>query len=139
MRAKYLLDTNVIADYSKGHPLVTPKPLSVPVKDVAGSVVTLMEIEFGFLCNPQMSQRTVSRTLNLLREVQILPYEASDALKTARIRLYLKRQLKPAQPIGNMDSLIASTARARGLICVTDNTAEFSRVPHLQLENWRKP
>ena len=72
MRARYLLDTNVISNYSKGHPFVTPKLLSVPVKDVAVSVVTLMEIEFGLLCNPQMSQRTVSRTLNLLREVQVL-------------------------------------------------------------------
>lgn len=64
-------------------------------------------------------------------------YEASDALEMARIRLHLERQLKPAQPIGNMDLLIASTARARGLIRVTDNTAEFSRVPNLRLENWR--
>ena len=139
MRTRYLLDTNVISDYSKGHPLVTPKLLSVPVKDVAVSVVTLMEIEFGLLCNPQMSQRIVSRTVELLREVEVIDYEASDALETARIRLHLERQLKPAQPIGNMDLLIASTARARGFICVTDNTAEFSRVPNLPLENWREP
>ena len=137
MRARYLLDTNVISNYSKGHPFVTPKLSSVPVKDVAVSVVTLMEIEFGLLCNPQMSQRTVSRTPNLLREVQVLSYEASDALEMARIRLHLERQLKSAQPIGNMDLLISSTARARGLICVTDNTAAFSKVPNLQLENWR--
>ncbi len=139
MRARYLLDTNVISDYSKGHPLVTLRLLSVPVKDVAVSVVTLMEIEFGLLCNPQMSQRIISRTVDLLREVEVLAYEASDALETARIRLHLERQLKPAQPIGNMDLLIASTARARGFVCDADNTAEFSRVPNLPLENWREP
>ena len=139
MTAIYLLDTNVISDYSKGHPLVTPKLLSIPVKDVAVSVITLMEIEFGLLSNPQMSQRIVSRTLNILRDIEVFSYEASDALETARIRLHLERQLKPAQPIGNMDLLIASIARARDLICVTDNTTEFSRVPDLRIENWRQP
>lgn len=32
--------------------------------------------------------------------------------------------------------LIAAHARALGAVCVTDNTAEFKRVPALKVENW---
>jgi tRNA(fMet)-specific endonuclease VapC len=32
--------------------------------------------------------------------------------------------------------LIASHARALDAVCVTDNVAEFKRVPTLKVENW---
>jgi predicted nucleic acid-binding protein len=34
------------------------------------------------------------------------------------------------------DMLIAAHARALDAVCVTDNTAEFKRVPALKVENW---
>ena len=38
--------------------------------------------------------------------------------------------------IGPNDLTIASIALSHGLILVTHNTAEFSRVPGLQIEDW---
>ena len=38
--------------------------------------------------------------------------------------------------IGGNDLWIAATALAHGATLVTNNTAEFSRVPGLQLEDW---
>ena len=38
--------------------------------------------------------------------------------------------------IGPNDLLIASIAFANGLILVTNNTSEFSRVPGLKLGDW---
>jgi tRNA(fMet)-specific endonuclease VapC len=40
------------------------------------------------------------------------------------------------QPIGTFDAMIAGHARARGLVLVTHNTREFSRVPQLRLQDW---
>ncbi len=40
------------------------------------------------------------------------------------------------QPIGHNDLLIAAHARSLGLIMVTHNEREFSRVPGLIVENW---
>jgi tRNA(fMet)-specific endonuclease VapC len=38
--------------------------------------------------------------------------------------------------IYNNDLWIAAHALASGLILVTNNTKEFERIPHLQIENW---
>jgi tRNA(fMet)-specific endonuclease VapC len=43
---------------------------------------------------------------------------------------------KKGTPIGANDMLIAAQARAMKAICVTDNMAEFKRVPSLRVENW---
>jgi tRNA(fMet)-specific endonuclease VapC len=40
------------------------------------------------------------------------------------------------QAIGPLDTLIAGHALEHGLILVTGNTSEFSRVPGLLLETW---
>jgi tRNA(fMet)-specific endonuclease VapC len=39
-------------------------------------------------------------------------------------------------PIGPYDVLIAGQALARGLILITRNVREFSRIPDLRIENW---
>ena len=43
---------------------------------------------------------------------------------------------KIGQPIGVNDLHIAAHARSEGLVLVTNNLAEFERVPALELENW---
>ena len=51
----------------------------------------------------------------------------------AAIRVALE---KKGTPIGAHDMLIAAHARAIDAVCVTDNLAEFKRVPALRVENW---
>jgi len=43
---------------------------------------------------------------------------------------------KLGQPIGVNDMHIAAHARSEGLVLVTNNLAEFERVPVLKTENW---
>jgi tRNA(fMet)-specific endonuclease VapC len=43
---------------------------------------------------------------------------------------------KIGQPIDINELHIAAHARSEGLILVTNNMKEFSKVPALQLENW---
>jgi len=58
------------------------------------------------------------------------------ALYYAEIRADLKRR---GVMIGANDLFIAAHALALGLTLVTNNTAEFERVPNLRLENWTLP
>ncbi len=51
----------------------------------------------------------------------------------AAIRVALE---KKGTPIGAHDLLIAAHARAIDAVWVTDNLAEFRRVPALRVENW---
>jgi tRNA(fMet)-specific endonuclease VapC len=46
------------------------------------------------------------------------------------------RSEKRGTLIGAHDMLIAAHARAIDAVCVTDNVAEFKRVPALRVENW---
>jgi len=50
--------------------------------------------------------------------------------------LSARRVKKYGQPIGVNDLHIAAHARSEGLVLVTNNVAEFERVPALELENW---
>ncbi len=46
------------------------------------------------------------------------------------------RQEKKGTPIGPNDLLIAAQALSQGMIMITANVEEFSRVPELLVENW---
>ena len=43
---------------------------------------------------------------------------------------------KIGKPTGVFDALIATVARSRNDIVVTDNTKDFQNIANLQLENW---
>jgi tRNA(fMet)-specific endonuclease VapC len=65
-----------------------------------------------------------------------LPFDDGAAAEYARIRAHLS---VAGQMIGPNDLLIAATALASKLTLVTHNTAEFSRVPGLKIEDWQIP
>ena len=130
---KYLLDTCVISDFVKGHPL-TLKRLKVEApKDIAISSVTLMEINFGLALNPARAKKIRPIITDLTESITILPYENNDAKTTALIRAQLQKQGKT---IGPYDIMIAGTALSRQLMMVTSNTKEFNRITGLNLEDW---
>ena len=70
----------------------------------------------------------------LLATVNELPFDSQAAKEAARIRVQLEAQGKM---IGPFDVLLAGQATAAGFRLVTHNTAEFSRVPGLLLEDWQ--
>ena len=64
---------------------------------------------------------------------EIVSFDEEDAKSAARVRAALRRAGKP---IGPFDVLIAGQALRRGLILITHNTREFSRVEGLKIEDW---
>jgi len=63
----------------------------------------------------------------------LLTYGTKAAQHYGAIRAALE---KIGQPIWVNDFHIAAHARSEGLVLVTNNLAEFERIPALELENW---
>jgi tRNA(fMet)-specific endonuclease VapC len=65
--------------------------------------------------------------------LDVLPFDEGAAAHAADIRADLERR---GQAVGGYDVLIAGQARSRGLIVMTGNLGEFSRVDGLRSEDW---
>jgi tRNA(fMet)-specific endonuclease VapC len=133
---KYLLDSDAFSDIVRSHGHVMTRLSLTDSSLIRISTVTVKEIEYGRRRHPVQVTRRSARIDSLLEKIEALPFEIEDAFATGRIRAALARA---GTPIGPYDVMIAGTALARGLIVVTANTREFSRVPDLQIENWRLP
>lgn len=100
---------------------------------VALSAITVAELEFGTRhCTDHERERDVLH--RALAPFAMLDFDAGAcAAHYGEIRHGLE---SGGKPIGSLDTLIAAHARAIGATLVTNNTAEFSRVPGLELANW---
>ena len=63
----------------------------------------------------------------------VFPFDRAAAREYGRLRAHLHRS---GDPIGGNDLMIASIALASGLILITHNVGEFSKVPDLVVEDW---
>lgn len=129
----YLLDTNICIYIAKRKP---PEVLrrfeSLQAGDLAMSVVTYGEL----ICGAERStQRQASMSIigRLVEAVPVLTMTIDTGQHYGAIRATLA---SGGVPIGNNDLWIAAHARAAGLTLVTNNEAEFRRVPDLRVENW---
>ncbi|RZM79776.1 type II toxin-antitoxin system VapC family toxin [Leptolyngbya iicbica] len=132
---RYLLDTCVISDFIKGEAGTIARLKQTPPVDVAISAITVMELRYGLVLNPQRAQKVEPAIAGILSSATQLPFGTAEAEQAAQIRAVLKSQ---GQPIGAYDVLIAATALHHNLVMVTANQREFERVPNLQIENWRQ-
>lgn len=132
---KYLLDTCTLSDFVKGESGVLATVKRTSPDQIAISVVTRMEIEYGLLLNPQRARKLAPVLVALLSSIAILPFDDADAKAAAAIRAALHQE---GRPIGPYDCQIVGCGLARGLVVVTSNEAEFRRVSGLRIENWRE-
>lgn len=133
----YLLDTNSWIDHFRGGPnsKVTAKLLAAPPGSVYLCSVVLGELIYGaLLAGPPHHASNLSFIAGIRPKFGSLPFDDSAAAEYAKVRAYLK---KLGTPIGPNDLFIAAIAMANRMTIVTHNTAEFSRVPGLTLEDWQ--
>ena len=108
---------------------------SVLVGDVCMSVVTKAELLYGVELSARRSQDAAALAA-FLPYVDAMDFTGDAALDYAAICAVLERR---GAMIGANALFIAAHAKALGLTLVTNNTAEFERVPGLELENWTLP
>lgn len=131
--AKYLLDTNICIYLTKQqHPALIQRFASLAENEVAMSVITFGELQFGAQ-KSQQKQKVLSALQQLSLAIPVLEMNQEVSIHYGEIRAHLQ---KSGTQIGNNDLWIAAHAKAAGLILVTNNLREFERVPNLQVENW---
>lgn len=128
-----MLDTNICIYIAKHHPPPVRERFAQHGHDeLAMSVITWGELCHG-AAKSQQPERTRAILEQLRQQIAVLELHADCAEHYGAIRAELERQGKV---IGNNDLWIAAHARAQGLILVSNNLREFSRVDSLACENW---
>jgi len=129
---RYLLDTNIVIYVLKRRPIEVLATFNAHAARMAISAITVAELLHG----AEKSSR-VSENLKVVEDfcsrLDVLPYGIKAAQHYGAIRAVLEKR---GQSIGINDLHIAGHARSEGLVLVTNNTSEFSRVPALEVENW---
>lgn len=133
----YLLDSNICVEFLR-HGSASPvsaKLAAVPDSDVVICTIVYAELRFGALRSSNPA-KNLADVRNFVMRHSSLDFDTASAEQCARIRADLAAK---GTPIGPYDLMIAAIALAHSLKLVTHNTAEFSRVPGLTLEDWQIP
>jgi tRNA(fMet)-specific endonuclease VapC len=129
----YLLDTNTCIRYLNGRaPSVLRRLQDLPPTEVRVCAIVKAEMYFGAMKSVG-PLHTLSQQRAFLDAFESLPFDDAAAEAYGRLRAESARR---GTPIGPNDLMIAAIALAHDLTLVTHNTAEFSRVPGLRLEDW---
>ncbi len=131
---KYLLDTNVCADYlNQSYLSVTKRIQRASPEDLCLSSVVVAELRYGADRSQRRAQNH-ERLDVLTAEIPCVDFDLAAAWVYGRIRSALEAK---GSLIGPYDIMIAAHALSLKLILVTGNEREFRRVEGLSVENWR--
>ncbi len=130
---EFMLDTNICIYLIRQKPRQVVERLeAASVSDIGISSITQSELEYG-VCKSRKTEQNRAALLEFLAPLEILAYDDMAAQYYGEVRSHLEAQ---GTPFGSLDMLIAAHARSIGCTLVSNNTAEFSRVPDLKLDNW---
>ena len=129
---RYLLDTNIVIYVLKRRPIEVLSVFNANASRMAISSITLAELMHGAEKSSRVTENLMAIE-DFCSRLDVLPYGSKAAQHYGAIRAQLE---KLGRPIGVNDLHIAAHARSEGLVLVTNNTAEFERVPALEIENW---
>ena len=127
-----MLDTNLCIRVLRDRPQGLRVRFNAEADALCISTVVLAELLHGAgkSAKPVENRQEVER---FAARLEVLAFDADAAAHAADIRVALERR---GQTIGAYDLLIAGHARSRGLVVVTANLGEFSRVDGLRCEDW---
>lgn len=136
----FLLDTNVVSEWTKPHPHpgVVAWLAHVDEDRVFMSVVTLAELRYGIARMADGRRRRqldewLRDELSARFENRILPVDRVIAEIWGSIVAHSEAK---GRPIGTMDAFIAATAEAHGLALVTRNASDFEACVKVMVNPW---
>ncbi|MCW8088424.1 tRNA(fMet)-specific endonuclease VapC [Sabulicella glaciei] len=126
-----MLDTNFCIRLLRDRPQGLRPRFNAEADTLCISTITLTEL----LHSAAKSGRPESRRAveGFAARLAVLPFDEDAAAHATEIRADLERK---GMPIGGYDLLIAGHARSRGLVVITGNLKEFTRVDGLRAEDW---
>ena len=128
----YMLDTNICIHVMKTYPPAVRERFNALAEQLCISSVTLGELHYG-------AEKSAKRFDNLAAiaqfagRLEVLSFGDRAAAHYGQLRAELERA---GTPCGPHDMQIGAHARSEGLILVTNNMREFTRMPGLRVENW---
>lgn len=128
---RYMLDTNTVSFFIKGHPVVVQNVVGVAMASLCISSITEAELQFGLAKRPE-AKRLHEVVREFLIRVDVLPWDSDVAKRYGSVRVDMERY---GRLLGPLDLLIATHALAVGFVLVT-NDRSFSRVIGLEVEDW---
>ena len=126
----YLIDTNIAIHARDGTDAVLDK-LVEHDGEVLLSALSLTELQRGVYRDPSLTAIRQARLEVLLRGLPVLPFDAAAAIAYGQIIAqcgWARRR--------DYDRMIAAHAISTNSVLVTNNTADFSDIPGLSVENW---
>jgi tRNA(fMet)-specific endonuclease VapC len=129
----FLLDTNIcIYAIRQRSAAVLAHLRARRPTDMGVSAITVAELQYGVAKSARPEANAEALQL-FLASLEIFPFDDAAATEYGRIRTHLEAS---GTPIGAMDLLIAAHAKSLHAVVVTNNEAEFRRVPGIDVENW---
>lgn len=130
-----LIDTSILIESEKGRLDLERHTAKQDNEEFFVSVVSVSELLHGVhrAKEPHIKAKRAASVEGMLRIFSILDIDLLTARTHSRIWAELESQ---GQIIGPHDLWLAATCIAHGLIMVTANVREFSRVPGVDVETW---
>jgi predicted nucleic acid-binding protein len=133
---RYLLDTSVYSQRlrRKPDPQVIEQWKTLGDAPVATSTICEAELIFGL--QKKKSKRLWLEYESYLRDkISLIPFERREAHAYAEIK---DRLVSRGLPKGDLDIMIAATAKANGLIIATLNAKDFEVMEGVACEDWSR-
>ena len=128
----YMLDTNICIYVMKHYPPQLRQKFNELAEQLCISSITLGELHYGVEKSARRAEN-LTAVENFAARLEVLPFGDKAAAHYGQLRAELERA---GTPCGPHDMQIGGHARSEGLILVTNNMREFSRMPGLRVENW---
>lgn len=129
---KYVLDTDILIYFLKGHEKVIEHISHVSLDKIAMTIVNHTELLFGAF-NSVHQKKNLDKIQAFLKQLNILPFCEDASHIFAHQKALLKKQ---GNIIADLDLMIASIALTHQCTLVTNNTKHFVRIKGLKMENW---
>ncbi len=128
-----MLDTDIcIYVHRSRSPQVLKRFQDLREGEAVLSVITFGELLYGAAKSTKRIE-ALARLEELKRLLHVLPMDEAVGNAYGLLRAELERR---GELIGNNDLWIAAHALSAGLVLVTNNQREFSRVRSLKIQNW---
>jgi len=122
-----VVDTDVVSFLAKDHPIAEQYRGLLEGRELAISVVTIAEIEYG-MESRQWSEARKGRMRRVLARFTPIAAEGETARIWAQIRVHCERK---GRPIGFADAWIAATAMQLNVPLVSHNARHYRPIDEL--------